>query len=703
MLAATKRYLIVTIAAFVSLIACHLFLINISGETSLFIEDLLFPIASLVAAACFWHARSNSAGSRARMAWTAMFLAMIFNTLGELIWFVLEAVLKREPFPSAADIAYLAFYPLFAAGVLLLPSAPLTPKERLKLLLDGSIAVIASALILWIYVAPIIEYGDNITDTLVSISYPLMDVLLFVVLIEMIFRDYEAPEDWPAVFLAMGMGVMILTDIGFFYQSATDTYVSGSLLDTGWLISYMILSISPITWLASPSRRAPRMKALSRYLPVISLGIAVVLILTEEYEEIVSHEFLIAAIAGIIGLMLLRERLALSETASYIACLQEERETRRAAEEETLKSKNLLESILSQVQCGILVLDKEKRVLFCNDIARGLLKTSPGDILTVEFYEPDGTEIPERDLSISRALRGVATSGREECLIIGGVPVYFLCNAAPLNGVGGEIEGCILSFIEISERKRMEDELRRYNEELERIVKERTEALERKSSEMESFVYTVSHDLRSPLISIQGFLGYLREDLKAGRYDKVESDIRFIESSVLKMDKLLTNTLELSRIGRVINPPEDVCFSDMVKDVLSELKRKLTGFEVVVADDMPVVHVDRMRVEELLTNLIENSIKYAKDRDKPRIEIGWRGSRDAPVFFVRDNGIGIDPAYHEKVFELFYKIDSRSPGTGAGLAIAKKIVEVHGGKIWIESELGKGCTVCFTLPVKQAI
>ena len=107
---------------------------------------------------------------------------------------------------------------------------------------------------------------------------------------------------------------------------------------------------------------------------------------------------------------------------------------------------------------------------------------------------------------------------------------------------------------------------------------------------------------------------------------------------------------------------------------------------------MPVVHVDRMRITEILVNLIENSLKYIGLQTNPEIEIGQRIDGKDRIFFVRDNGIGIDPSQYDKVFELFYKVNKESEGTGAGLAIVKRIIEVHGGRIWIESELGKGCT-----------
>ena len=182
--------------------------------------------------------------------------------------------------------------------------------------------------------------------------------------------------------------------------------------------------------------------------------------------------------------------------------------------------------------------------------------------------------------------------------------------------------------------------------------------------------------------------------------EKVESDLKFIESCVTKMDHLLTDTLQLSRIGRVTNPPEDVSFVEIVQEALEQItgQIKSSGVEVSVAEDFPIVHVDRMRIVEVLVNLIGNSINYIGLQPHPRIEVGYRVEGEETVFFVKDNGVGIDKKQHEKVFDLFYKLDLNSKGTGIGLAIVKRIIKVHGGRIWIESEKGKGCTVCFTLP-----
>jgi len=168
----------------------------------------------------------------------------------------------------------------------------------------------------------------------------------------------------------------------------------------------------------------------------------------------------------------------------------------------------------------------------------------------------------------------------------------------------------------------------------------------------------------------------------------------------------LRYTLELSRIGRITNPPEDVSFKDIVKNALDQISGEIgykeKDIEISLEDSISkkdkIVHVDKKRIVEVLTNLIGNGIKYMGSQVHPKIEIGYRSEEN--VFFIRDNGIGIPPDQHEKVFQLFYKMDKNSGGSGAGLAIVKRIVEVHGGRIWIESEgdEGEGSTFCFTLP-----
>jgi PAS domain S-box-containing protein len=381
-------------------------------------------------------------------------------------------------------------------------------------------------------------------------------------------------------------------------------------------------------------------------------------------------------------------------------------DTERKQVEETLRaSHQILNGIINAIPVRVFWKDKDLVYLGCNAIfARDAGFADPKDVVGKDDYQMgwrDQAELYRADD------RQVIENGRPKLLIEepqttpDGNTIVLLTSKIPLRSSEGEIIGVLGTYMDITERKRMESELRRSRDELELRVKERTQELTRKNTEMERFIYTVSHDLRTPLISVSGLLGFIKEDSEKGDLDLMQADLRIANEAVTKMDRLLLETLELSRIGRVVSPLEDVPFVEIVEDALRQTSEKIRskGFKVSIAQNLPVVHVDRMRITEVLVNLIENSIKYMGLQTDPEIEIGQRIDGMDRIFFVRDNGIGIDPSQHDKVFELFYKVNNGGEGTGAGLAIVKRIIEVHGGRIWIESELGKGCTVCFTLPL----
>ena len=222
-----------------------------------------------------------------------------------------------------------------------------------------------------------------------------------------------------------------------------------------------------------------------------------------------------------------------------------------------------------------------------------------------------------------------------------------------------------------------------------------------RNAELERFTYTVSHDLKSPLVTINGFLGYLEKDAASGNMDRFKADSQRIHAAVDKMRELLNELLELSRIGRLMNEPEQVPFEDLVNSAREIVHGQIeaAGITVNLEPNLPAVYGDKQRLVEVLQNLLDNAIKFMGKQKNPKLEIGQRGQEDnKPVFFVKDNGIGIPPEYHERIFGLFNRLDQNIEGTGIGLALVKRIIEVHGGRIWVESELGKGSTFFFTLP-----
>lgn len=229
--------------------------------------------------------------------------------------------------------------------------------------------------------------------------------------------------------------------------------------------------------------------------------------------------------------------------------------------------------------------------------------------------------------------------------------------------------------------------------------------LETKNAELERYTYTVSHDLKSPLVTIRGYVGYLKESALKGDMKRFEVDMNRVIKATETMQVLLNDLLELSRVGRVINSLANVPFGDMVKDVLNLIVEPQNGQRAwfTVEEKLPIVRCDRTRVLEVLQNLISNSIKFIGSQTAPSIRIGQSGfdsKTGFPIFYVADNGIGIDPKYHETVFGLFNRLDQKEEGTGIGLTLVKRIIEVHGGRIWVESDgQGKGTTFYFTLPL----
>lgn len=246
---------------------------------------------------------------------------------------------------------------------------------------------------------------------------------------------------------------------------------------------------------------------------------------------------------------------------------------------------------------------------------------------------------------------------------------------------------------DITQRKWVETER-------EKLIQE----LEVKNAELERFAYTASHDLKSPLITIKGFLGFLEKDAASGNINRLRSDLQRISDATDKMQTLLNDLLELSRVGRLAAAPQSVPFEEIVREAVEMVQGRLQahGVRVRIQKNLPVVFGERQRLVEVLQNLIDNAAKFSRHIPKPLVEVGQAGyENDMPIFFVRDRGIGIDPAHHERIFGLFNKLDMDSEGSGVGLALVKRIVEVHGGRIWVQSEAGSGSTFFFTLPTKS--
>ena len=255
------------------------------------------------------------------------------------------------------------------------------------------------------------------------------------------------------------------------------------------------------------------------------------------------------------------------------------------------------------------------------------------------------------------------------------------------------------AMLEVRERQQTQAALRENEKELQALLAELTA----KNAELESFVYTVSHDLKTPIVTIEGFIGAFREDFGDQLTETSAQYLRYMSDATCKMELLINELLNYSRIGRLQEERTTFAMHEPLADALATLRPQIEsrGIGLTLPADLPPVCASRKRIEQVWLNLLSNAVKYVgADNARPQIEIGCTPGDGKPVFWVRDNGIGIDSKYFDKIFQIFERLPAAKragEGTGIGLAIVKRIVEHHGGRIWLDSVPGAGTTFYFTV------
>jgi PAS domain S-box-containing protein len=261
----------------------------------------------------------------------------------------------------------------------------------------------------------------------------------------------------------------------------------------------------------------------------------------------------------------------------------------------------------------------------------------------------------------------------------------------------------VLSFMDITELKRAEREVRKLNEELENRVRQRTVQLESANKELEAFSYSVSHDLRTPLIIIEGFSRMLSERYGKDLNEKAQTYLNTILKSTTQMNQLINDLLELSRLKRKDFEVADMDMGTIAQEVFEELKliNSKRKFNFLI-NNMPHGTGDPSMIREVFLNLLSNAVKFTKNRDTAVIEVGGEEGKEENIFFVKDNGAGFDMVNAEKIFDAFQRLHSNNEyeGTGIGLTIVQRIISRHGGRVWAEGKVEKGAIFYFTLPTK---
>lgn len=227
------------------------------------------------------------------------------------------------------------------------------------------------------------------------------------------------------------------------------------------------------------------------------------------------------------------------------------------------------------------------------------------------------------------------------------------------------------------------------------------EALQRNKAELDAFVYRVSHDLKAPVVSIYGMASILTEDYQELLGEQGRHYLGRLMANAGFIERLIDDLLTYSRVGRKESNREEVQTEGLVQNVLSRFSKEISErkIDVKIRSPLPNLYFNRTQLDQLFSQLIGNAVRFIGDRPHPAIEIAAAASEGAVTFSVRDNGIGIDPQYHELIFGVFERLkEIESDGTGIGLALVKKIVSLAGGKVWVESKRGEGATFFFRLP-----
>jgi len=389
--------------------------------------------------------------------------------------------------------------------------------------------------------------------------------------------------------------------------------------------------------------------------------------------------------------------------------LQQEITERKQAEAALAEERNLLRTLIDNVPDQIYVKDTESRFVIANaSLMRLVGATSPEKIIGKTDFDFLSREVSAQYYAYEQEIMrsGQPVINKEEAdADTEGNRTWALTTKVPLRDSSAKIIGLVGINRDITELKRAEEALQHRLEVEERItaeLEEKTEELSRSNEELNALLYTIAHDVKAHATSFQILSALLANDCGDEIDENGRVYIHRIRKNSEHMGTLIEGILELSSIGKAKVREQSVDISALISDVADELAPELEkrGTRLIVKDGMPELRCDRAGVRQIFANLISNASKFmGEDNGEPMIEVGYDGLDSYHKFYVKDNGIGIDEEYHEKIFQVLQRLnDIEAEGTGVGLTIVKKIVENLGGEIRVDSAKGKGTTMYFTVP-----
>jgi PAS domain S-box-containing protein len=379
--------------------------------------------------------------------------------------------------------------------------------------------------------------------------------------------------------------------------------------------------------------------------------------------------------------------------------------SQKQAEQALHSERALLHQVMTSSPVGITVVNRDGRITLANPAAQQILGLS-GDKVTQRVYaapewdiaNADGSACPPEKFPFARVMAsGKPLFDAEYSLTWpGSQRVLLSVNAAPLRDAAGELDGVVVTVSDITARKLAQAQILKLNTELEQRVVERTAQLEAANKELDAFSYLVSHDLKAPLRGIDGYSQLLEEDFHEVLGEEGRTFVRSIRRGAAQMHELIEDLLAYSRIERrsVANAVLDL--RACIQSVAQGYAQEIAEHGAVLNIDVPAltVHADRDGLAIVLRNMFDNALKFSRDARPPTIQIGARAEADKVILWIRDNGIGFNMKFHDRIFDIFNRLQRSEdyPGTGVGLALVRKAVQRMGGRVWADSTPGQGAT-----------
>ncbi len=666
--------------------------LRIGGDQpTIAVDDIGEAVAALVAAfSCGLAAWRNQ--GRMRLAWALIGASAASWGIGEVIWSVYEVGLGvTVPFPSPADAGFLLAIPLVVGGIFAFTSAPNRLTSRGEALLAGAIVALSLLFIAWAFgLAEVYQTSPaSPAAQLIGLAYPVGDIVIITVLV-LALRRVRRTELGRMLLLLCGVAAYSFADSAFAYLTANGTYgANGSLLDAGWVIGYLMIALAPL-WpttdmdATSSEGPIPLWQLAFPWLAVLAAGITAIHLATSDQQL----DRFMTVLAGSIGILLVGSQV-MSHRDSLSLLAKSQR-----AEKQVERRSSLLNEIVTHAPLGIARVGADMRIIDVNPRMASLMRAQPADMVgtsvaqylqpeefgrVYELFQPLWSGSVDSVESDSHALRADRTKS------------WLHWTATAVRNATGRVEYFIAMYEDTDAEHAANEAAMQHLASLERLSQLKSE-----------FVSLVSHEFRTALVGIQGFSEMIRdEELPPTDVKAFASDIN---KDAQRLNRLINDMLDLDRIeaGKMSLRIEPVNLNAVLEEAIGRARAASDDHVVIAILDttQPVVQCDPDRLAQIVSNLLSNAIKYSPNGGE--VLVTSRVSGGFVDVGVQDHGVGINPDFVKRLFSRYERYEKNSGkivGSGLGLAIARQIVEMHGGKIWVDSTMGSGSEFHFTLPL----